>query len=381
MDQIFEQTGFKAPSIADYRPAAFNGATPARRDVIDGRLPRGKVVLLAGAGDVGKSFLLLQMFEAINGGASCEAFGGRVVTPNLPCIAIMGEDDFASVDLRLKSIRSHHSAAPAEHGAIITAPNVGFMGLVRKDYANAVQPTDVLEWLEDQVAALKAEFGELGVLMIDTFSSLLPVDANKPEEVQAALSLLTSLAARYDLCIIITHHLRKESEAGTSADALRTAIRGSTAIVDGVRAAYVMHKAKPDEAKRIRKDLDLDHDGEVVSLTLVKNNLGLRRDPVTFVRMPDGCLLDVSSLLLGTNVSPEDAIWRVVREANEAGRKINRTGGDGLYSRRTPEWPGGLGAMTKSGIEGLANLMIEQGRLKVAANGLVAAGTGELPCA
>ena len=371
MDKIYEKTGFNAPRIADYSPSAFNGNTPARRDIVEGRLPRGKVVLLAGAGDVGKSFLLLQAFEAINGGASTRAFGGNVVGKELPCICIMGEDDFSSVDLRLKSIRSQCHVKPVAHGAILTAPNIGFMGLVKKDYQNSVQPTDVLQWLEDQIAGLVAEFGELGFVAIDTFSTLLPIDANKPEEVQAALSLLTSIAARYDVCIILTHHLRKENETGGSPEALRTSIRGSTAVVDGVRAAYVLHKHKPDDAARIRKELDLDHDGDVVGLTLVKNNLGLRRDSVTFVRMPDGCLMDVSSLL-GTQLSPEDALWRIVREANESGRKLNRTGHDGLYSRRSPSWPGGLGNMTKKNLEGFANLLIEQGRLVVGDKGLTA---------
>ena len=371
------ETGFKPPLFSDYSPAKFKGETPARRDVIQGRLPRGKVVLLAGAGDVGKSFLLLQAFEAINGGAANEAFGGRRVTSlPLPCICIMAEDDFASVDLRLKSIRSQSSLSPVTHGAIITAPNVGYMGLVKKDYQGEVQPTDVLEWLENQIKGLIAEFVELGFVAIDTFSSLIPVEANRADEVQAALSLLTSIAARYDVCIIVTHHLRKDSDIGNSPEALRAAIRGSTAIVDGVRAAYVMHKYKPEEAQRIRNELSIDHDGEVVGLTLVKNNLGLRRDTVTFLRMPDGRLEDVSNLL-GPLLSPEDALWQVVREANEAGRKLNKTGNDGLYSSRSPTWPGGLGSMPKGKIENLANLLIEQKRLENTSKGLLAVKTRE----
>ena len=371
MDQIFEKTGFVAPRFSDFAPSTFKGDTPARRDLIEGRLPRGKLVVLAGAGDVGKSFLLLQLFEAINGGASSEAFGGRVVGKGLPCIAIMGEDDRESVDLRLKSIRSQHNVKPVEHGAILCAPNIGPMGLVTRDFAGVIRPTDALEWLEMQLEALVAQFKQIGFLAIDTLSTLLAIDANKADEVAAAFSMLTSLAARHDVCVIVTHHLRKDNDAGSGADALRAAIRGSSAIVDNARAAYVMNKVGADEAKEIRDELHLDHDGEVVKLAIVKNNLGLRRDPVTYVRMPDGCLRDVSNLL-GSRLSIEDAIWRVVREANEAGRKLAKTGEDGLYAQRSPNWPGGLGDTSRKDFEKWANLLIEQGRLRVTNKRLVA---------
>lgn len=366
-----EHIGFKPPRMEDYSPASFKGDTIERRDLVKDRFPRGKVVLLVGAGDVGKSFLILQAFEAINGGACTEAFGGQIVSRELPCICIMGEDDRSSVDLRLKSIRSQFNVKPVTHGAIFTAPDIGYMGLVQKDYSGAVQPTDVLEWLELQLAALKAETGELGFLAIDTFSMLLPVDANRPDEVQKALSLLTSIAARYDICVIVTHHMRKEEkDTGSSPDALRSAIRGSTALVDGVRAAYVMHKLKPNDAARIRKELDLEHEGEVVELLLVKNNLGLRRDPITFVRMPNGVLSDVSRLL-GKRLTPEEAMLQVLRDAKQAGRKITKTGPSGLYASRAPSWPGGLGEMPKAKIEGLANQLIENGKLRANENGLV----------
>lgn len=375
MDTTYEQTGFKPPRFADYSPATFKGETESRRDLVTGRLPRGKVVLLVGAGDVGKSFLLLQAFEAINGGDPSRAFGGEIVGKNLPCIAIMGEDDRSSVDLRLKSIRAQSNVKPVEHGAILTAPDIGYMGLVRKDYTMTVQPTDVLAWLEQQIEGLQAEFIDLGFVAIDTFSSLLPVDANDAAEVQKALSLLTAIAARYDVCIIVTHHMRKEKDSGSDIESLRAGIRGSTALVDGVRAAYVMHKCKEDEAARIRKEVALDHDGEVVIMSLVKNNLGLRRDPITYVRMPDGVLFDVS-MLLAKRLSPEESLLQVVREANNAGRKLSKTGPSGLYANKTKDWPGGLYGMSRKDIEGIASLQIERGALISTPSGLAVAEKG-----
>lgn len=82
----------------------WNFASPSRRDLIEGRLPRGKLILLAGEGGVGKSMLLLDLFEAVTRGCA-EAFGGRVIGGPQPCLLLTGEDDRASIDLRLKIIR------------------------------------------------------------------------------------------------------------------------------------------------------------------------------------------------------------------------------------------------------------------------------------
>lgn len=372
MDMQIIETGFKWPCLADFAPTTFKGDTPARRDIIEGRLPRGKVILLAGEGDVGKSWQLLTLFEAMNHGADRRAFGGRVLGHHLPCLLLLGEDDRASVDLRLKTIRGATKARPGEHGAIITAPDIGYMPLVRADYDGSIRPTDVLVWLEAQIEGMKAFHGEMGFVAIDTWSTFFPIDANSPHEVQAAMNFMTHLATKHDVCIIITHHMNK----GASTADLRKGIRGSTAIPDGTRGAYVMYKIEADEAQQIREETCIEHDGDVVRLQIVKNNLGLRRDPVTYVREPDGCLRDVSEML-GARLSPEDALLQVIQEANEAGQKLTRTGTNGLYANRSPTWPGGLGNLAKGRLEALANGLVAKGRVRLGEKGLLLAVSEE----
>jgi hypothetical protein len=361
--------------ISLYAPRAFKGDTPARRDLIQNRLPRGKVVLLAGAGDVGKSWLLLQLFEAINGDADSRAYGGEVVDKLQPCIVLMGEDDFESIDLRLKAIRAGSRKPVPDHGAIIPVPNVkGPMALISRDiYDQSIKPTKALEWLERQLDAIRAQGSKLGFLAIDTFSTLLPVDANKPEEVQAVMSILAGVATRHDVCVIVTHHMRKDGGKDKSTDGSRASIRGSTAIVDGVRAAYVMEKYSDEDANALRTELDLDCAVEFVRLKLVKNNLGLWSTPITYVRLPDGRLSDVTALL-ANRASPEDCLWQVIREANQAGRVMQKTGEDhGVHSCRASTWPGGLGSLSRAKLETLVNNLVASGRVQVAGKaGLIA---------
>lgn len=360
------ETGIKLPeTLADFNPRTFRGDSPGRADIIEGRLPRGKLVILAGEGDVGKSWLLLDLFCAINDGMTNQAFGGRVVA-QAPCVYLSGEDDFRTVDLRLKAIREPFQVEPAEHGAILPAPDIGPLHLVRRDYDNTVKPTDVFGWLDRQLQVQRDAFGDLGFLVVDTFSTFLPVNANAPEEVQGAYAALTHLAAKHDVCVIVTHHTSKGSEQGS-----RASVRGSTAVVDGARAAYAMFRPPADEAAKV---VDLTGiDGEVVRLQIVKNNLGLHRAPITFIRQSDGRLVDVSDLLTLGQVAPEQALVQVLSQFQAQGRKVTKTGNAGLYPQRDSSWPGGLGKLSRDNLKALVEKAIGQGLVTVLDGSLVPA--------
>lgn len=364
------KTGTRLPdSLAAFAPSAYRGDSPPRQDLIEGRLPRGKLVILAGEGDVGKSWMLLDLFCAINDGGVDHAFGGKVVRGGLPCIFLSGEDDRATVDWRLKTIRQSSSITPADHGAIVPAPDIGVMNLVGRDYNNTIKATDVLDWLDVQLQAQRDAFGDLGFLVIDTLSTFLPVNANAPEEVQGAYAALNVLAAKHDLCVIVTHHVAKGSDHKT-----RAAIRGSTAVVDGARAAYVLHRLDEEEVKRVRTAHNC-LDGEMIRLQIVKNNLGLDRTPATFMRRSDGSLADISALVqsvLGApGQSPEQALVQVVMEAFNAGRPLTSTGESGVYKRRDSTWPGGIGTWAKGKLENLAGSAVDKGLIVKGAKGVL----------
>lgn len=331
-----------------FSPQAYKGDTPPREDIVDGRLPRGKVVILAGEGDIGKSWLLLELHRAINDGASDSAFGGRVVSRRLPCVYLSGEDDRGTLDNRLRTIRARSSTPPPEHGLLIPAPDIGHMPLVRLDYDGSVQPSGWYGWLDRALDAQRAAYGPLGFLGVDTWSTFFPIDANDNAKVQAALALMTALATKHDVCVIITHHVSKGSDHGT-----RAAIRGATAMVDGARAAYTFYRAKPEESDYVHGLLSEDSSrGEVIKLKLVKNNLGLRRDEVTYVRQEDGRLLDVSALLRDTT-NPIDALVTLVAGYNAEGVRVTKTGQAGLYAARGADWPPVLFRLGRDRLESL----------------------------
>lgn len=360
-------------NISQFRPASYIGEVKARRDVIHGRLPAGKVVLLAGSGGAGKSFLLLQIAEAIQNSTG-KAFGDTISGPynGLPCILLFGEDDRSSLDLRLKVIRNKQTGQPVEHcGIYVPCPDLDQSArlVVRDDYTRNIVPTEAFEWLEKTVELEAAAHGGVALIAIDTFTALLGVDANSPEDVQGCYNLLSRLARRHDCCVIVTHHLNK----GSAQDS-RQKIRGSTAIVDGVRAAYTIEQVEGREAANLLKSAQLDPDRDLLRVALQKDNLGLSRAPIYYLRESDGYLQDVSDKISGQD-GPEAALLTIIKSFNEAGTVVKKTGGQGLYSLRLDDWPKVLQSRDK--LTTLANSLIQSGKVRVdqETQGLICAET------
>lgn len=352
------------PNLADWTPSCFKGDSPPRRDLIEGRLPRGKLVLLAGEGGVGKSMLLLDLFEAVTRGGA-DAFGGRVIGGHQPCLLLTGEDDRASIDLRLKIIRDGEPGA--EFGAILPTPDIGLMPLFKVDYTGAVEQTEWLAWLEEQLTAMREIHGPLGFLAIDPWAQFFPVDTNRADHVQPIWGRLAAIATQLDCTIIVAHHLGKGN--GDT----RARVRGSTALVDGVRAAYGLEQLGADDTAKVMAELGNDVPLDVVRLVLLKNNLGLRRSPVTFVRLPDGRLQDVS-VLLQPAMSQEEALLFAIREASQRGERLTKTGKQGVFEAKNTRdwWPRELRNMTRKTAETLVNALLTRDLIKTHNGALVA---------
>ena len=108
-------------------------------------------------------------------------------------------------------------------------------------------------------------------------------------------------------------------------------------------------------------------------LVLLKNNLGLRRSPVTFVRLPDGRLQDVS-VLLQPAMSQEEALLFAIREASQRGERLTKTGKQGVFEAKNTRdwWPRELRNMTRKTAETLVNALLTRDLIKTHNGALVA---------
>lgn len=351
--------------FAAFAPSKYKGDTPARKDVIKGRLPVGKLTILAGAGDVGKSWLLLDTAERI-GHSDRYAFGGEIAENyrGKPCVILFGEDDKESIDLRLKVIRQGRGSKALKHGAYIAGPDAAKpLQLVEVVFGtDNVAPTPFYHELEAYLTELNRKHGCVAFVAIDTLSTCIPVDANKPHLVQNALNLLTSLAARQKVAIVLTHHLSKGDPKGSKD--LRKLIRGSTAVVDAARAAYVMEKLDGGEADRLKNACGIEGVVDIVRMPIVKNNLGLNSEDILFARRFNGLLADVTTQCKGLRGQQKMELLTVVAGFNARGEKVTKTGSSSLYELRAQDWPDSIRTLARDKLAELVDLLIAEGELQ-----------------
>jgi hypothetical protein len=118
----------------------------------------------------------------------------------------------------------------------------------------------------------------------------------------------------------------------------RDKIRGTSAIVDGVRAAYCLWMPDRSQSKRICETLNMDWSpNRVFYGAVVKSNGPADRSVKTFVRNDNGLLEVMDDTLRAVDNTHQQALEILISDikmAAENGRPFQQTGRGGLYARR-----------------------------------------------
>lgn len=362
------ETAFKAPRMIDFVSSAYRGDSPPTRWLVDERLPKGKVVVVAGEGGVGKSWSILELFVAINDGGFDHVWGGRVVNKRLPCMILSAEDDRSDIDNRLKAIRATSSAKPENHGYIIPCAEVGSFTLFKGDYADNVEETDAYRWLDAELGRMKGlspEF-DLGFVAIDTLSSLTSINENDNTDATAVMVGLTRLAVKHDVTVLVLHHYSKggSNPKGGSSGAGR--VRGASGMVNSARLVIGVEHVNGDEAKKALAAVDATK-GRVIKMEVLKANGNVRRSPVTLA-WPDGCgMIDVSDLV--GDLSPQSALLTVIKSFNDRGQKVTKTGAKSLHKSKSAAWPESI-QLGRDSLEAIVQEALDDELLLVVDGGL-----------
>jgi len=244
---------------AGRKPSGGNGSRPARRvappvgptaapvprlklipmaDVIashvewlwDGRLPRGKLSVLAGDPGLGKSYLTLKIAAIISQGGEWPD-GSQATAGNV--LIISAEDDYAdTIRPRLDCLGADVARITGIDGVLGDGPDIARPFSLRMD----------IDLLRQGIVDTGAV-----VVIVDPLNAFLGgIDSHKAAEVRGVLSPLAHVAGETHAAILAVHHLNK----GTSANALYRA-SGS---LDFVAAARVVHGVAADpelEGRRV----------------------------------------------------------------------------------------------------------------------------------
>lgn len=306
----------------------FTGEAPPQRWLVAHSIPRAVAGIIASAGDLGKSYLCLELCLRVTrgplGGTSIEAplLGGSIASYGA-AVFLTSEDGRGSVHRRLRALDPDgQRQAKREHPLfVVPLPDVGGpFPIVTEDRGRAV--------LTPQFDALRAQLRaipELALVVLDPLQCFVHADVNAdPQAAALTMAALNMVATETGATVLTCHHVRKEREAPRNAQEARSLIRGSSALVDQSRVAIVLWPPDEPDARKACRLLGADYlPNAIVYGAVVKSNDGADRSTWTLLRGPTGMLRDVTHALKARGGSRDEhmaALVGAITAAAEDGR-------------------------------------------------------------
>jgi putative DNA primase/helicase len=234
-DLIFGFGGEHSPHVGSLktRPLAEIEAKPVSW-LWPGRIPRGKLTIIAGNPGVGKSQITASIAAVITTGGCWPVDGHNSARGAV--LFLTAEDDAAD------TLRTRLEAAGAD------VNQVHIVEGVLDGYTGDGTPMNRLFSLAKDLDALSQKLRAMpnvAALIIDPISAYLGhTDSHRNAEVRALLAPLGEIAARHNLAMIGISHLTKN--AGEQA---LMRVSGSLAFVAAARAAYLVAQDRNDDAR------------------------------------------------------------------------------------------------------------------------------------
>lgn len=267
LDEVRQQVTPHAgvPRLADwFGGEAYLGEAPEQQWLVDGVLPLGAPCLLVASGGTGKGMLALDLGLRVAGkeeqgidlnGDTENTWLGGEVTAHGSVVILSSEDTQDDIHRRLQSMDEDGSRRAAAKGrlAIVPLPNTGGpVTLIRsRGFQQGYETTPEFEDLIRQMCRVP----DLKLINIDPLAAFVACDINADPQAGAfTQGVLAQLAERTGATVLVAHHMGKAlaTMKDASPENARLAIRGTTALVDGVRLAVALW---PADAKT-RKDVE-----------------------------------------------------------------------------------------------------------------------------
>jgi hypothetical protein len=332
----------------------FDGVPVPRKFLIDGVLPLGVVGILGAQGGLGKSFLMLDLAYRIATGERVEGHDYR--TPQLilggevkefgTAAVFFAEDDKQTVHERLVAL-DRDSKRRTPRLRPIPLPNAGgpraLFAADRDGYKTTAAYEAVRTWLKS--------LPDLRLVCFDPLQTLVAADiTSKPEAGQFVMSTLGALATELGATVLVTHHMKKTPDRIGTPEEARAAMRGTTALVDGVRWAYALWDT-PGDAEAPAAGAVVKSNG--------KSDMTVHR----YARLPCGVLRQLQPAF-----DPEareerlKALVGAVAAEAARGYPFTLSGENGLHSQQH-RLPPPFRTMAREKLEALGKQALNEGRL------------------
>lgn len=358
-------------NLRDWTASRYAGPPPDRQWLIKDVIPLGTPSMLAAFGGIGKSMLTLQLALEVacppgadqDGSEPLRILGGEVVARG-SAVIITAEDDAAEVHRRLHALDPDgRRLEQPDRLIVVSLPNLGgVMTLLQGGY-DGTKLTEEFTELSRQLR----EIPDLKLVVFDPLQAFIAADANKdPAAGQLFCALLGQLASDTGAAVIATHHFRKQSKIKGPSEA-REAVRGTTALIDGMRCVYALWTAQDKFAHKISAELGLKYEpNSIVHGAVIKANWPTDRTIHTHVRNEIGLLCDRTSEISGGS-EDSDALLEMLADAIGTAaserKPYTKTGLSGVYRRRE-ELPRRLRNVGRNRLEYMVQGLLGQDRVR-----------------
>jgi len=318
----------------------FIGAAPEQKFLIGNTIPLGVPVVFAAAGDSGKGMMTLDLAMKVASGASMQnAFGG-LVAEHGDAIIITAEDDKDEMHRRISRLDPMRYRETYDHKLrVLPLPNLGGVFPIMQKFDNTYLMGEEFSRIYDQML----EMENLKLIVIDPLASFVHADVNADPAAGAAfMGLLAQMATETGATVMVNHHMAKvdAKEPISTPEEARNKIRGTSAIVDGVRSAFAVWQVDEGTGKQRCRDLNVPYTRNAVfDGAVVKSNGPANREIRHFIRNQDTGLLedrsvDIQSLAMSEAVRERlDHVVRYIRMREEQGLAVTIEGThDGVWN-------------------------------------------------
>jgi hypothetical protein len=372
--------GQKPFRILDWTTQDYMGVPPPIEWLVNEVIPIGAAGMLAAAGGTGKGLLILDMALKIAADPppgmdfsrdhNYLAFGCRIMRHGR-VVVLHAEDNKDEVHRRLAAIdparEMRKRAGNRLH--VIPLPNAGGVKAMFESRNGNPVATEFFWEFRDQLMAM----ADLMLTVIDPMACFAHLDINAdPQAAAYVMNMFAMLATEAKCAILIAHHMGKgdAKKPISTAEEARGMVRGSGALVDGLRFVYALWPMDESRATRRLKAIGIPFErNRVFEGAVVKANGPMDPTIRTYLRNKvTGLLEDVTqrlSLLAKPKDELEDSLLEEIRLAALENHPFMKTSAShGLHARRT-EMRKSLEVGAKR-LKAMADSLLDDGRVVMA---------------
>ena len=351
----------------------FEGQAPEQKFLVDGTFPLGVPIIFSAAGDAGKGMMTLDLaMKVASGQPLAESFGSTIGEFG-NVVVFTAEDDEAEMHRRIERLDTNNLRFNYQHELrVVSLPNVGGVFPILQETRDGYRTSDEFDKLYEQML----QMNNLKLIIFDPLASFVHADVNADPAAGAALTgLLAQIGTETGASVVMCHHMTKVKDDTiiNTPEQARLLIRGTSALVDGVRCAFALWQV--DEATGRRRCMDIGTEYErnrCFDGAVVKSNGPANRNIRHFVRNSYSGLLEdkteeIKRLHSGSNREiKKDALFAWIATCEREGRALTQqSGADAIIQRlhSDRDAPTVLNNLTQRSIDGIVRELIQEARI------------------